>query len=95
MKDLRGKIACLLWTLCCINCIHTIPDLALSLKRNTLRLVIIGVHSAKFDNEKNSESEKGSLNRIGGWVRRDGARKRQKVTETHPGNRQLHYRRYR
>src|SRR5262249_16248523 len=29
LKDLRGKIVILdFWTYCCINCIHTIPDLA-------------------------------------------------------------------
>src|SRR5262245_5432755 len=29
LKDLRGKIVLLdFWTLCCINCIHTLPDLA-------------------------------------------------------------------
>ena len=29
LKDLRGKIVVLdFWTLCCINCIHTLPDLA-------------------------------------------------------------------
>src|SRR5262245_29363282 len=28
MKDLRGKIVVLdFWTYCCINCIHTLPDL--------------------------------------------------------------------
>src|SRR5262245_22771517 len=29
LKDLRGKIVVLdFWTLCCINCIHVLPDLA-------------------------------------------------------------------
>src|SRR5688572_8583079 len=29
MKDLRGKIVLLdFWTYCCINCIHTLPELA-------------------------------------------------------------------
>src|SRR5262245_61749209 len=29
LKDLRGKIVVLdFWTYCCINCIHTLPDLA-------------------------------------------------------------------
>ena len=28
-KDLKGKVVLLdFWTLCCINCIHTLPDLA-------------------------------------------------------------------
>src|SRR5947208_3302536 len=44
------------WTLCCINCIHTLPDLARLEKKYPNQLVVIGVHSAKFDNEKNSDS---------------------------------------
>ena len=57
LKDLRGKIVVLdFWTLCCINCIHTLPDLAKLEKKYANEVVVIGVHSAKFDNEKNSES---------------------------------------
>src|SRR5438067_2557191 len=57
MRDLRGKIVLLdFWTLCCINCIHTLPDLAKLEKKYPNQLVVIGVHSAKFENEKNSES---------------------------------------
>jgi thiol-disulfide isomerase/thioredoxin len=57
LKDLRGKIVLVdFWTLCCINCIHTLPDLAKLEKKYANELVVIGVHSAKFDNEKNSES---------------------------------------
>ncbi len=54
LKDLRGKIVLLdFWTLCCINCIHTLPDIAKLEKKYENQLVVIGVHSAKFDNEKN------------------------------------------
>lgn len=57
LKDLRGKIVVLdFWTLCCINCIHTLPDLARLEKKYANEMVVIGVHSAKFDNEKNTES---------------------------------------
>lgn len=57
MKDLRGKIVILdFWTLCCINCIHTLPDLAKLEKKYANQLVVIGVHSAKFDNEKDTNS---------------------------------------
>ncbi len=57
IKDLRGKIVLLdFWTLCCINCIHTLPDLAKLEKKYPNELVVIGVHTAKFDNEKNTES---------------------------------------
>ena len=57
LKDLRGKIVLLdFWTLCCINCIHTLPDLAKLEKKYPNELVVIGVHSPKFENEKNTES---------------------------------------
>ncbi len=57
LRDLRGKIVILdFWTLCCINCIHTLPDLAKLEKKYPNQLVVIGVHTAKFENEKNSES---------------------------------------
>lgn len=57
LRDLRGKVVLLdFWTLCCINCIHTLPDLARLEKKYPNELVVIGVHSAKFENEKNSES---------------------------------------
>jgi DNA-binding beta-propeller fold protein YncE len=57
LKDLRGKIVLLdFWTLCCINCIHTLPDLARLEKKYANELVVIGIHCGKFDNEKNSGS---------------------------------------
>jgi thiol-disulfide isomerase/thioredoxin/sugar lactone lactonase YvrE len=57
LRDLRGKIVLLdFWTLCCINCIHTLPDLDRLEKKHPNELVIIGIHSAKFDNEKSTES---------------------------------------
>src|SRR5262249_8594518 len=56
LKDLRGKVVLLdFWTYCCINCMHTLPDLARLEKKYANQLVVIGVHSAKFDNEKDSE----------------------------------------
>lgn len=53
--NLRGKIVVLdFFTYCCINCMHVLPDLeALEDKHKvTDGVVIIGVHSAKFTNEK-------------------------------------------
>ena len=56
-KDLKGKVVLLdFWTLCCINCIHIFPDLAKLEKKYANELVVIGVHSPKFDNEKDSKS---------------------------------------
>lgn len=57
LSELRGKVVLLdFWTFCCINCIHTLPDLARLERKYADLLVVIGVHSAKFDNEKDSES---------------------------------------
>lgn len=56
-KDLKGKIVVLdFWTLCCINCIHTLPDLARLEKKYEKEVVVIGVHTAKFENEKKTEA---------------------------------------
>jgi thiol-disulfide isomerase/thioredoxin len=66
LKDLKGKVVLLdFWTLCCINCIHVMPDLEKLEKKYANELVVIGVHSAKFDNEKNSESIRKAILRYG------------------------------
>lgn len=55
LKELRGKIVLLdFWTYCCINCMHVLPDLDYLEKKFDKEIVVIGVHSAKFDNEKES-----------------------------------------
>jgi sugar lactone lactonase YvrE len=55
--DLKGRIVLVdFWTLCCINCLHTLPDLAKLEAKYPGVLVVIGVHTPKFDNEKKTES---------------------------------------
>ncbi len=57
LGDLRGKIVLLdFWTYGCINCIHVIPELQALEKKYADELVLIGVHSAKFLNESNTEN---------------------------------------
>src|SRR5262245_46238458 len=57
LADLKGKIVLLdFWTLCCINCIHTLPDLEKLEQKYGNQLVVIGVHSPKFPRERNTES---------------------------------------
>jgi DNA-binding beta-propeller fold protein YncE len=57
LADLKGRVVLIdFWTLCCINCIHTLPDLAKLEAKYPGVLVVIGVHTPKFDNEKNTES---------------------------------------
>ncbi|KAM3860171.1 NHL repeat-containing protein 2 [Diretmus argenteus] len=54
-KELAGKVVLLdFFTYCCINCMHILPDLHQLEKKHSVKdgLVIVGVHSAKFPNEK-------------------------------------------
>lgn len=53
ITDLKGKIVILdFWTYCCINCMHVLPDLKFLEEKYAKQVVVIGVHSAKFENEK-------------------------------------------
>ncbi len=57
LADVRGKIVLLdFWTFCCINCMHVLPDLKKLEEKYPDELVVIGVHSAKFTNEKDTEA---------------------------------------
>ncbi|CAF1727856.1 unnamed protein product [Brassica napus] len=57
-RDLKGKVVVLdFWTYCCINCMHVLPDLEFLEKKYADKpFTVVGVHSAKFDNEKDSEA---------------------------------------
>jgi thiol-disulfide isomerase/thioredoxin len=57
LQALRGKVVLLdFWTYGCINCIHIIPDLKKLEAKYANQLVVIGVHSAKFFNEAETEN---------------------------------------
>lgn len=57
IEDLRGKIVLLdFWTYCCINCHHILPDLAKLEEKYKNDLVVIGVHTAKFFAERDTEN---------------------------------------
>jgi thiol-disulfide isomerase/thioredoxin len=57
LQGLRGKVVLLdFWTYGCINCIHIIPDLKKLEAKYPNQLVVIGVHSAKFENEGETEN---------------------------------------
>lgn len=57
LNDLKGKVVLLdFWTYGCINCIHVIPDLQRLETEFADELVVIGVHSAKFTNEGQTEN---------------------------------------
>ena len=57
LDKLRGKVVLLdFWTYCCINCHHVIPTLSKLEEKYKNQLVVIGVHTAKFDAEKKTEN---------------------------------------
>ncbi|EQD77208.1 alkyl hydroperoxide reductase/ Thiol specific antioxidant/ Mal allergen [mine drainage metagenome] len=56
LATLRGQVVLLdFWTYCCINCLHVLPDLHALETQFQDQLVVIGVHSPKFEEEKNPE----------------------------------------
>lgn len=66
LKDLEGKIVLLdFWTYGCVNCMHIIPDLKKLEAKYSKELVVIGVHSAKFDNEGSTENIRNIILRYG------------------------------
>ena len=66
LAALHGKVVLLdFWTYCCINCMHIIPDLKKLEHKYPNELVVIGVHSAKFKTEKESENIQQAILRYG------------------------------
>ena len=55
-EDLKGKVVILdFWCYCCINCLHVLPDLHYLEERYADKpFAVVGVHSAKFENEKDA-----------------------------------------
>ena len=63
---LRGKFVLLdFWTYCCINCMHILPELKKLEEAYPKNLVVIGVHSAKFPNEADTEHIREAVKRYG------------------------------
>ena len=65
LEKLRGHVILLdFWTYCCINCIHVLEDLKyLEDKYTNEPFVVIGVHSAKFKNEKDVANVRSAVGR--------------------------------
>jgi len=57
IDELRCKVVLLdFWAACCINCLHVIPDLKRLERKYPGELVVIGVHSAKFPAERETDT---------------------------------------
>jgi thiol-disulfide isomerase/thioredoxin len=66
IKDLRGKIVLLdFWTFCCINCLHVLDELRPLEQKYGDVLVVIGVHSPKFEHEKDPAALAAAVERYG------------------------------
>jgi thiol-disulfide isomerase/thioredoxin len=64
IASLRGRIVLLdFWTEGCINCMHIIPILRAVEQKFPEQVVVIGVHSPKFAEEKSAESVKDAIAR--------------------------------
>ena len=65
LSELHGKIVLLdFWTYCCINCHHILPILAKLEEKYKDELVVIGVHSGKFDAERDTENIRRKVARV-------------------------------
>lgn len=64
LADLKGKVVLVhFWTYPCINCIHTIPHLnEWYQKYSNKGLVIVGVQTPEFSDEKNIDNVKAAVN---------------------------------
>lgn len=66
IDELIGKIVLLdFWTFCCADCMHILPYLKKLEAAYPDELVVIGIHSGKFDNERETDSIKKAIERYG------------------------------
>lgn len=66
LEQLKGKLVLLdFWTYGCINCMHIIPELSQLEHEYPDELVVIGVHSAKFENEGDTDNIRQVILRYG------------------------------
>ncbi len=67
LAELSGHVVVLdFWTYCCINCLHVLPELERLERRFADRpVVVIGVHSGKFDAEKDATRIQTAIERHG------------------------------
>ena len=66
LADLRGKLTILdFWTFCCVNCLHVLDELRPLEEKYGDVLVVIGVHSPKFEHERDAAAVVAAVERYG------------------------------
>ena len=66
LASLKGRCIVLdFWTFCCVNCLHVLDELRPLEERYGDVLVIIGVHSPKFEHEKDPDALAAAVERYG------------------------------
>ncbi len=64
LADLRGRIVVLdFWTFCCVNCLHVLDELRPLEQEYADSLVLVGVHSPKFEHEADADALAGAVER--------------------------------
>ncbi len=64
LAEQRGRVVLLdFWTYCCINCLHVLSDLRYLEDKYGDELLVIGIHSPKFPNERISDQVRLAIER--------------------------------
>ncbi|GAA1489214.1 thioredoxin-like domain-containing protein [Brachybacterium sacelli] len=64
LESLRGKVVLLdFWTFCCVNCLHVLDELRPLEQKWADELVVVGVHSPKFEFEKDPDALAANIER--------------------------------
>ena len=63
-KDFHGRILLLdFWTFCCVNCLHVLDELRPLEQKYGDELVVVGVHSPKFEHERDAAAVAAAVER--------------------------------
>lgn len=66
LNALKGKIVILdFWTFCCVNCLHVLDELRPLEEKWKDEIVVVGVHSPKFEFERDAEALAANMERYG------------------------------
>jgi DNA-binding beta-propeller fold protein YncE len=66
IRDFRGRVVILdFWTFCCINCLHVLEELRPLEERYHDVLDVVGVHSPKFEHERDPQALAAAVQRYG------------------------------